>query len=429
MLIVSRAFLTALAALAATLLLAAPANAAPAVDGEFTIPGGVGSNNYIVEGPDGNMWVTLQNVNGVARITPDGTVTEFTLANTSFGIAVGPDNNLWVSTTIGVIRVPPADPASATAFNDIGLVNGQGITAGPDGRMWVAGDGELISFDPASPDTTEVETAITGLQPRGVDTGSDGLIWIAGANGNVYSATATPTPTVTPHDIQIGAAGGAQDVGAGPNGQVAYAAPTTDPQSVGRISPGGTPLKTELTASDPFGVTFAPDGAYWIARAGTNDLLRLTPEGETTMLTGFAPSGGVGPRKIAPGPNDTLWVTLDTPEKVARVTGVSAPPPPVTEPSTEIDKTPKKKLKAKDKKNGKKGTAKAKFKFSSPTAGVTFECSLQKKAKKAKFRACKSPAKYKLKPGKYEFAVRAVLAGSPDPSPETFALKVVRKKR
>ena len=420
----SRGLAAVLVALAATAILAAQASAAPAVDGEFPIAGGVGTDNDIVQGPDGNMWVTLQNVNGVARITPAGVVTEFPLANTSFGIAVGPDDNLWVSTTIGVIKVPPGDPENPTPF-DVGLTNGRGIVAGPDGKMWVAGTEQLVSFDVADPEGTDDPTTIAGMAPHGMSVGSDDLLWIADGSGRVISATAEATPTVTPYDIQIDAAGGAQDVAGGPNGQVAYAAPTTDPQTVGRITPGGTPLKTELSASDPFGVTFAPDGAYWFARSQANDLLRLTPDGQTTMLTGFAPSGGVGPRKVATGPNDTLWVTLDTPEKVARVTGVKAPAP--APPNTEIDKTPKKKLQAKDK-NGKKGRAKAKFKFSSTTPGISFECSLRPKGKQPKFRGCGSPATYRLKPGKYEFEVRAVLAGVPDPSPETFRFKVVRKK-
>jgi virginiamycin B lyase len=414
-----------LVALAAAVTFAAQATAAPAVDGEFPIVGGVGTDNDIVEGPDGNMWVTLENVNGVARITPAGAVTEFPLANTAFGIAVGPDNNLWVSTTIGVIKVPPSDPGNPTAY-DVGLTNGRGIVAGPDGKMWVAGTNQLVSFGLADPEGTDVSTAIAGLTPHGMGVGSDGLLWIADGNGRVISATAAAAPTVTPYDIQINTAGGAQGVAGGPNGQVAYAAPTTDPQTVGRITPGGNPLKTELVASDPFGVTFAPDGAYWFARSQTNDLLRLTPDGQTSTLTGFAPSGGVGPRKVATGPNNTLWVTLDTPEKVARVTGVEAP---ATQPNTEIDKAPNKKLKAQDNKNGKKGRAKAKFKFSSTTSGVSFECSLRPKKKQPKFKGCESPAKYELKPGKYEFEVRAVLAGVPDPSPETFSFKVVRKNR
>jgi virginiamycin B lyase len=421
----ARALVVVVAAFAATTVLAGHASAAPAVDGEFPIAGGVGSDNDIVEGPDGNMWVTLQNSNGVARITPAGSVTEFTLDNTSFGIAAGPDDNLWVSTTIGVIKVPPGDPDNATAY-DVGLTNGRGIVAGPDGRMWVAGADQLVSFDPADPEGTDDSTAIAGLAPHGMSVGSDGLLWIADGNGRVISATAEATPTITPYDIQIAMAGGAQDVAGGPNGQVAYAAPTTDPQTVGRITPGQNPLMTELLASDPFGVTFAPDGAYWIARSQANDLLRLTPDGQTSMLTGFAASGGVGPRKIATGPDDTLWVTLDTPEKVARVTGVEAPNP---EPDTKLDKTPKRKLKAKDKPNGRKGKAKARFKFSSTTAGVRFECSLRPQKKQPKFKGCESPAEFKLKPGKYEFEVRSVLAGVPDPSPATFKLKVVRKKR
>jgi virginiamycin B lyase len=416
-----RAAIAILIAAAVAAALAPQASAAPAVDGEFPIAGGVGTDNDIVEGPDGNMWVTLQNVNGVARITPAGVVTEFPLDNTSFGIAVGPDDNLWVSTTIGVIKVPPDDPDNPTAY-DVGLTGGRGIVAGPDDRMWVAGTDQLVSFDVADPEGTDDSTAIAGMAPHGMSVGTDGLLWIADGNGRVISAAAAAGPTVTPYDIQINAAGGAQDVAGGPNGQVAYAAPTTDPQTVGRITPGGSPQMTELVASDPFGVTFAPDGAYWFARSQTNDLLRLTPSGQMTTLTGFAPSGGVGPRKIATGPDNTLWVTLDTPEKVARVTGVK---PAAKNPKTAIDRTPNRKLEAK----GRKGRATAKFRFSSSSPGAGFQCSLRPKARKPRFKECESPATYKLRPGKYEYAVRAVLDGKRDRTPATFTFKVVRKKR
>jgi streptogramin lyase len=418
-----RTIAAVLIAAAVAVVLAPQAEAAPAVDGEFPILNGVGTDNDIVEGPDGNMWVTLEGTagtNGVARITPAGNVTEFPLANTSYGIAVGPDDNLWVSTTIGVIMVPPGDPDNPTPY-DVGLTDGRGIVAGPDGQMWVAGKDQLVSFGVADPEGTDVSTPIPNLAPHGMSVAPDGLLWIADGSGRVISATAAATPMITPYDIQIEDAGGAQDVAAGPNGQVAYAAPTTDPQTVGRITPGQTPLMTELVASDPFGVTFAPDGAYWVARSLANDLLRLTPDGKTTTLTGFAPSGGVGPRKIATGPNSTLWVTLDTPEKVARVTGVS---PAAKNPNTAIDRTPKRKLEAK----GKRGRAKARFRFSS-SPGAGFECSLRPKTKKPRFKDCESPATYELRRGKYEFAVRAVLAGKRDRTPATFTFKVVRKRR
>jgi hypothetical protein len=85
-------------------------------------------------------------------------------------------------------------------------------------------------------------------------------------------------------------------------------------------------------------------------------------------------------------------------------------------PDTEIDKGPKKKIKGKT----------AKFKFSSPTAGASFECSLDDKP----FKACTSPLKLKrIKLGKHVFQVRAVSGGTPDPSPAKFKFKRVEKKK
>jgi streptogramin lyase len=413
----------------AAAMFAAPAaaDAAPSVTGEFALPAGstVGSNNEIVEGPDGNIWVTTEQ-NEVVRIKPDGTVEgPFSTTNSVFGITAGPDGNLWVTTAIGVRKIPPGDPNSSTPF-DIGLANGSSITAGPDGRLWVAGTDTLVRFDPADPEGTDDPTNIPGLSPKGMATGSDGLIWIADASGRIISATAADTPVVTPYTVD----GGPQDVAGGANGQVAYANPLDTPHEVGLISPGGTPDQIPLETSDPFGVAYGNDGTYWIARSSTDDLLRLTPDGTTTKLTGFSASGNVGPRKITTGPNNTLWVTLDTQEKVARVSGVEppAPPnppppvnPPATAPETTIDKGPKRKVKT------RKRRAKVKFKFSS-VAGATFECTIKRNSwRKPRFGPCSSPKKYKLKQGRYEFRVAATVAGLTGPA-ATQKFRIVRTK-
>jgi hypothetical protein len=72
------------------------------------------------------------------------------------------------------------------------------------------------------------------------------------------------------------------------------------------------------------------------------------------------------------------------------------------------------------------------FRFSSTTAGASFECALVKKPKKKgkkapkpKFATCTSPRKLKLKPGKYTFSVRAVSAGLADPTPATSSFRIV----
>jgi streptogramin lyase len=408
-------------------VIASSASAAPAVDGEFALPAGqtVGSNNEIVQGPDGNMWATTEQ-NAVVRITPNGAVEgPFSTTNSVAGITVGPDDNLWASSAVGVVKIPPANPAGAQAYSITGFADGRGITTGPDGKLWVAGGDDLVSFMTADPegsaDLNAITDGVTAMSARGMATGSDGLLWIADQNGRVISATAAATPVLSFYPV----GGGPQDVGPGLDAQVAYANPNDSPHEVGLISPGGTPQQIPLETSDPFGVAFGADGAYWVARSSTDDLLRLAPDGTTTKLTGFSNAANVGPRKITAGPNNTLWVTLDDQEKVARVTGVEPPGNGNGNGETTIDKGPKRKVKTSRKK------AKVKFKFSSSEPTATFECALKRPRRKADkapatFKPCTSPRKYKLKPGKYTFQVRATVGGVTDDTPARQKFKIVR---
>jgi hypothetical protein len=426
---------------AAALLAPASASAAPSVTNEFPLPAGatVGSNNEIVEGPDGNLWMTSDAMTPtLIKMTPDGTATAFTpggMTQPASGITVGPDGNLWAAEATAVLKIDPANPNAAAQTSIGGLAGGQAITAGPDGNIWLAGTNGIVKIPPANPaGLTNNPVVLNG--PKGMATGSDGLLWIADGPDIVSTTTAAPT-TLTKYSV----GGGTQDVAAGPNTQVGYANPVSSPQTVGLITPGGTPQPFTLQNTDPFGIAFGQDGAYWVARSQGNDLLRMTTDGQITFLGGFAPSGGVGPRKITTGPGNTLWVTLDTPEKVARVAGVE---PPATDPGTGdpgtgdpgtgdpgtgaptppetvLGKTPKKKVKTSKRK------VRVAFGFSSPTAGATFQCALTKKGKGARPKACASPARFKVKPGRYLFEVTASAGGLADGTPATRSLKVVRK--
>ena len=66
----------------------APATAAPKVTGKFAVSG-VGTNNEITKGPDGNVWVTLDQGNELARITPKGKVKEYVPGDVSSRGPVG----------------------------------------------------------------------------------------------------------------------------------------------------------------------------------------------------------------------------------------------------------------------------------------------------------------------------------------------------
>ena len=110
----------------------------------------------------------------------------------------------------------------------------------------------------------------------------------------------------------------------------------------------------------------------------------------------------------------------DASDTVANCESVQPPPlpPPPPPPAPVVPETGK--VKGPD---SVTQPAKAKFKFSSSTAGATFQCKLDKK----KWKACTSPHKVKtstLEVGKHKLKVRAVLNGVVDASPSKTTFKV-----
>ena len=91
-------------------------------------------------GPDGNLWFT--DSGKIARVTPQGVITEFTVPNPATaiplpGIARGPDGNLWyiAGTTLG--RITPQGRAIGAVAMPPGVWYITGLTTAPDGTLWV----------------------------------------------------------------------------------------------------------------------------------------------------------------------------------------------------------------------------------------------------------------------------------------------------
>jgi virginiamycin B lyase len=420
-------------------LIAGPAAAAPHIDGEFDVSS-VDSNTKIAAGPDGNIWLTLAfNAAGkdVAKVTPSGQVTEYELGNFAnlWSITAGSDGNLWVAHNGGVTKFSPASPETTVETTTIEeIIGSNAMVTGPDGDLWVATDNNLVRIPPAEPTNFKVFSAPL-LSPKDIDvTGS--VLAIADFNGErVVTATPVNPPTFTEFKLSVGS----QGVAGNPAGQIAVTIPGASPEAIGLLTPPGSVQPTELLG-DPFGVTFGSDGAFWIAQFASGAVVQLTTANQITPLSGLPKEG---PRQITTGPGDTLWVTAETkeegaeekPDKVVRISGVEppptggGPPPPPAAPETRITKGPKKRVVTKRKR------AKVKFKFASSSPGVSFECALTKlkksrkaKARPPKFAGCKSPKVYKLKPGRYRFEVRAVLAGIRDPTAAKRSFRVVHRR-
>lgn len=316
------------ATLAAALAAAGPASAAPAVAGEFPAAGLTDTPNRLTLGPDGNVWVALAGAtNDLAKITPAGDVTYFNPTDVTgpYGITTGPDGNLWVTQINGVARFSPANPDAAvkTTINDIG--GPQDIVSGPDGNLWTASGANVIKIPPTNPAGFTTNGA-TGVQnARGIDVGGDGAIYVADFAPQLVRITTSFGANVIP------TGNGLQDVVRGPGNEMAYTVQGSNPHQLGRVTFPAAPVTTDLPATDPFGVTYADDGAYWVARALGNDVARIGADGAVSTTLSF--SAAARPEWITKGQNGTLWVVLKDAKKVARITGVEAPaatPTPTT---------------------------------------------------------------------------------------------------
>src|SRR5262249_40009800 len=77
---------------------------------EFTVPPASNPPWGITSGSDGNLWLTENAANKVAKLTPGGTFTEYSLVGTPsrapYGITSGPDSNLWFAEAAST--APPA---------------------------------------------------------------------------------------------------------------------------------------------------------------------------------------------------------------------------------------------------------------------------------------------------------------------------------
>jgi streptogramin lyase len=410
--------------LALALGVVATASAAPAVNGTFLVPG-VETNNKIVAGPDGNMWVTVNDgANDVARITPAGDVKAFELEGVANATGIAVEGaNLWVSFGTGVAKFQPADPKGTSKATELGINGADSLVLGPDGNIWVAANEKVVHFPPADP-TKATTIEIEKLKSKDIDVAGSLLVI---ADQGEKSRIVTLTIAGVEKNLPIG--GGSQGVAGAPTGQLAFSAAEAKPEQAGLITPPNPAQSFELLG-DPFGVAYGADEAFWIVQFAAGQLTRLDSAGQRSILGSFPKETA---RQIAAGPNNTLWVTLiknealKTEPSVVRISGLEKPLPPKLVPKTTLGKGPRVVRTA-------KRTAKVSFRFKSDVAGSTFQCALTKlrkgkKQAKPNFKTCKSPKVYRLRPGRYSFQVRALSAGGTDATPAKRTVKVVRIHR
>jgi virginiamycin B lyase len=327
---------TIVAALTACVALAAP-SAASALPGVELFTKGLTPDSAPLEittGPDGALWFTQNGTNSVGRITTDGQVQEFSLAslpgNHPGDLTVGPDGNVWVLKLFG----GPQDPAAVVrvepdgSLTQIGLDREVGsITTGPDGKLWITAPefgnssiGRLAPEPGAVPEWFDLDGSTT---PQDIITGPDDYLWMPSGAGN--PSVPTQMIKVDPQDpteqvsfpVDPFFADVASAVTIGPDGQLWTAWSAHD--FVARVTTSGSSTifrQGVPQGGDPADIASGPDGNVWVTLSNSNQLMRMTPQGEVSLLGLPADSAPFG---ITQGPDGTLWFTNNGANSIGRL--------------------------------------------------------------------------------------------------------------
>jgi uncharacterized repeat protein (TIGR01451 family) len=287
---------------------------------EFTLPN-TGSRPWgIASGPDGNLWFAENNGNRIGRITTAGVITEFAIPTASAlpgGITAGPDGNVWFTELLGN-KIGRITPAGAITEFVIPTASSRaiGITAGPDGNLWFTEEiGNKIGRITPAGVITEFAIPTATSSAEYIALGPDGNLWFPEYSANKIGRI-TPLGVIT--EFALPAGGGPSGIASGPDGNLWF--PEVNASRIGRITPAGviTEFALPTPGSQPRDqIASGPDGNLWFTEYAGNRIGQITPAG---VITEFAiPSPDSQPIGIAAGADGNLWFTEQSGNKIGRI--------------------------------------------------------------------------------------------------------------
>jgi streptogramin lyase len=293
---------------------------------EFLIPT-ASDPGAITAGPDGNVWFTHQSTapSAIGNVTPDGS--KFGLFDTSttntgpVAITAGPDGNVWYTKQQGIGRITPGGTVS-----EYGAPNGDdtsGIALGPDGNLWFTEPvaNKIGRVAPTGNDFSEFPLPTAASGPTAIALGPDGNLWFteAAPSGNRIGRI-TPTGTITEFAIPT-AASSSGGIAKGADGNLWFS--EHDGHKIGRITPSGSITEFPVpSGSSPGSITAGPDGNLWYTEAGApNAVGRVTTSGAIAEYA--VPTADSDPDGIALGPDKNIWFTELSANKIARISNLS----------------------------------------------------------------------------------------------------------
>jgi streptogramin lyase len=291
---------------------------------EYAIPTANAGVMGITTGPDGNLWFAERSARKIGRLTPAGTFTEFSLPTSSVAptlITSGPGGDLWFTIFNGIARITPAGTITAEfQFYD----GAHALVAGPDENLWFTPvgvdpddpyEGPIVRMTPAGVFTAFRLPGFAG-DLQGLTVGPDGNLWFVGQRANKIGAITTDGTFLSAWTIPT-ANSGPLGIAAGADGNVWFTESRAN--KIGRVTPAGSFTEFPLApGSSPSAIVAGPEGNIWFTEAGTGKLGRITPAGVITEVP--LPSRNTGLQALTTGPDGSLWFTESSTNKVGRLT-------------------------------------------------------------------------------------------------------------
>jgi serine protease len=285
---------------------------------------------YMAKASDGTYWYSQPSPNRIARMRPNGEVTEFpvpTASSNPFDITAGPDGNMWF-TELDAGRIGRISLQGAITEFPLPVASAQprGITTGADGNLWFTeiSTGRIGRITPQGT-ITEFVIPWGSASPRGITAGPDGNLWFTDS-GAPCIGRLTPSGVFTRFDLPWTSVG-LRAITTGPDGNLWFVELSSD--RVGRITPAGVATQFPLPRSGEgaLGITAGPDGAVWYTASSASRVGRVnTATGQVSEYR--LPSSGSNPIGITTGPNNTMWIAGSGSNKIAtlNIAGISGAP-------------------------------------------------------------------------------------------------------
>ena len=275
----------------------------------------------------------------IGRITPTGTVTEFsagiTLGAGPSEITAGPDGNLWFTEPTAATDRPDHPDRHGhrvLRWRSAAAAIRTAIAAGPDGNLWFTEfDGNRIGRITPTGAVTEFSAGMTAAS-RSRQASPPAPTATSGSPSRAATASAASRRRGRSPSSRPASARAARPAGSPPARTATCGSPSTTPiDSGGSRRPGSSPSSPpgSAPAARPLGITTGPDGNLWFTEFSGHRI------GRAVVSSTGEPSPSPTP-SATELPSPTSAPPTSTPPAVVPVTpALPAPSPQTPAPTTE----------------------------------------------------------------------------------------------